>query len=249
MVGGVAVALIAMLPQASADSLKLISGTYSNGGSGGAYTAIFSGAGLSGPIDSSSYSALVSSSTSFETFCLEPTEYFSSGNIYNYTVAKFAFGGGVDNHESNPAAQGDLLSKGTSWLYTQYASGSLMGSLANAYSSDVTIRKTANLKLQRAFWFLEDDFSLTDPLNNPYLALVATQFGSLALAQANAGASEYDVYALNLTSGSGSTLKQHQSQLYYHVPPRVPDGGVTVGMIGLGLALVALQRRRLARRF
>ena len=39
----------------------------------------------------------------------------------------FAFGGGVDNHESSPSALGDLLSKGTSWLYTQYASGALTG--------------------------------------------------------------------------------------------------------------------------
>lgn len=238
-------AFCAVVGAANADTLKLTSGTYANGGNGGAYTVTFTGPGLSGPIDNSSYSPLAAlSTTTFETFCLEPTEFFNSGSVYNYTVAKFAFGGGVDNHESAPAAAGDLLSQGTSWLYTQYATGALGAATYNAAT-----RKAENLLLQKAFWYLEDDLNLTSPLLNPYLSLVAAQFGgSLETARANAAANAYNVYALNLTSGSGNTLKQHQSQLYYHVPPRVPDVGATAGLLGLGLAILAATRRRLASR-
>jgi len=53
------------------------------------------------------------------------------------------------------------------------------------------------------------------------------------------------VWALNLTSGEGRTLTQHQSQLYFS---KVPDNGTTLVLLGVTLlGLVGFRRKVLGR--
>jgi hypothetical protein len=249
-----AAVIAALSSSAFADSLKLSVNPYSNpsnsGTRGGAYTATV----LSGPATSSSYnmnaSLGIATATTFQTFCLEPTEFFNAGSTYNYTIAGAAIGGGNEVSSRN-IGPGDQLSLGTTWLYSQFAKGVLS---ASTYAT--ATRQASNLQLQYAFWYLEDDNS-SDPgvtpgyssawaalSSNVYLTLVANQFGGgvsgLAAAQANAVTGAYGVYALNLTTGS----TQNQSQLYYH---QVPEGGATIALLGLALIGMAGFRRRFAK--
>ncbi len=223
----------ALATSAFGDSLKLSTNTYSNGSNGGAYTASHFGTSLT----TESYSALVATATSFETFCLEPTEYFNAGSTYDFTIASFAFGG-ANEHVSRNIGPGDQLSLGTTWLYSQYAQGLLAG-----FDYTAAGRKASNLTLQRAFWYLEDDYSYGDPLTNTFLSLVSGQFGSVAAAQANAADGAYGVWALNLTSTTGGAVTQHQSQLYYHVTS-VSDETATLALFGAAFTGLMLLRRR-----
>jgi len=235
-----------LVTAAFGDSLKLTSGTYSNGSNGGAYTA----SNIVGTLDLSSYVNGKSSfaAGSFETFCLEPTEYFTSGNTYNYTISNIVFGGGIDNHDVSGNPAGDPLSKGTTWLYSQFAKGTLAGYSYTANSAQTG----SSLLLQKAIWYLEDDKALSTPLSNTFLSLVAGHFGGgltgLAAAQASATYGENGVFALNLTSGTTNQNK-HQSQLYYNLKPtttNVPDQGATVALLGLSLLGLAGFRRKFA---
>jgi hypothetical protein len=220
----------ALLSAGYADSLKIVSTSgVSNGGNGGSYTITI----LSGPANNSAYSPTSKISVgTFEGFCLEPNEYFSSGSTYNYTIASYAFGGGNEAVGRNGTV-GDQLSKGTTWLYSLFATGGLAG-----FDYGVG-RQASNLLLQRAVWYLEDDYNynLNDALANPFLQMAATEFGGLELARGDAANGAYGVWALNLTSGTNNST-QNQSQLYY-----VPDGGATAMLVGLGFLALGLFTR------
>jgi len=136
----------ALASSAVAATLTISTNASSNGNGlgGGSYT--ISGSGL----DTSAYApiSLVGAAGTFESFCLEYTEYFSPGSTYNYTVANAAVAG------AGGAVGGqDPVSLGTAWLYSQFANGSLSGF---DYGSG---RKTSNNFLQLAFWFFEDETS------------------------------------------------------------------------------------------
>lgn len=210
---------------ASADSLKISTNASSNGGNGGSYTIKV----FNGPVNNLSYSPLaILSAGTFESFCLEPTEYFTNGSTYNYTVGIDAIGGANENSTRNIGA-GDRLSLGTSWLYSLFATGVLTN------FDYGTGRQASNLLLQRAFWYLEDDYTgYSDPVgSNIFLNMVKTQFGSLSAGQANVGATgAYGVKVLNLTSGTNNE-NNHQSQLYF---TKVPDEGATLLLLAMGLS-------------
>ncbi len=239
----IAAGLLGLVTAASANTLVLNTNPYSNGSNGGSYTISNFGTGLT----TSSYSNKVSTATSFETFCMEPTEYFSPGSTYDYTLAPYAFGG-ANEAASRNIGTGDHLSKGTSYLYSQFAQGILSG---YTYTLS-TAKKTSNLYLQQAFWYLEDDYTLTgsQAMSNTFLVQVAQLFGGgtitssnilskLEYARANAADGAYGVWAVNVTSNHGQT--QNQSQLYYH---NVPEAASTVALLGLALlGLVGLRRK------
>lgn len=239
----VAAGLLGIITAASANTLVLNTNPYSNGSSGGSYTISNFGSGLT----TSSYSNKVSTATSFETFCMEPTEYFSPGSTYAYTLAGYAYGGSNEAASRN-IGPGDQLSVGTTYLYSQFAQGILAG-----YTYTLgTAKKTANLNLQRAFWYLEDDYTFTgtQAMANTFLVQVAQLFGGgtitssnilskLEYARANAANGSYGVWAVNVTSNNGST--QNQSQLYYH---SIPDAASTVVLLGLALLGLAGIRRK-----
>jgi hypothetical protein len=226
------VGLLALTPASSfGATLVLDTNAYTGGNQGGEFTA--SGSGL----DLSSYSsgALTTSThgqAGFSTFCMEYKEEFNPGSTYSYTLNSNAFGGDV------AGGGGDPVSKGTAWLYSQFAQGILDG-----YSyTGTSARKSSNTDLQLAFWYLEDEISFLNPSYNPasngFLTAVSSQFGSLAAAKADANGA-YGVQILNLTSSRGAT--NNQSQLYYH---NVPDTGATLALLGLAfMGLIGLKRK------
>jgi hypothetical protein len=223
---GLAVAFASIASVSFADALQISGNTYSNGSNGGSYTINP----LSGPITNLNYSSLaILAPGTFESFCLEPTEYFVSGSTYNYTVASYAFGGGVEDVSRN-IGPGDQLSVGTAWLYSQFATGTLGG-----FDYSAAGRKNSNLLLQQAFWYLEDDRATGSVFSNAAISF----FGSVSAAKANASVGQYGVYALNLTSGTNNQVN-NQSQLYYHVP----EGSSTALMLGLAFLGCAAFRRK-----
>ncbi len=229
--GGITFLAGVFASSAQADSIKLDVSVYSNGSNGGSYTLTP----LSGPLTNSSYSSLaILSATSFETFCLEPGEYFSAGGTYAYTINSAAIVGGLEAAIRN-IGLGDQLSLGTAFLYSQFATGTLA-----VFDYSASGRKTSNLALQRAIWWLEDETQ--GSLTSAYQTLLTTQFGGTENARGNALPGGYDVFAVNLTSNSGTT--NNQSQLYYHIP----DSGATFSLLGVALAGMAAFRMMIRRR-
>ncbi|HRE81897.1 MAG TPA: VPDSG-CTERM sorting domain-containing protein [Opitutaceae bacterium] len=218
-------------------TLSLNEGSNGNGLGGGSYTA--SGSGLS----TAGYAAIShpgsAAAGTFQTFCLEYSEHFTPGTVYNYSIGNAATLGGV----SGATNGADPISLGTAWLYSQFAAGSLAG---YDYGAG---RKASNTSLQLAIWFLENETSgisgyssYGTPGQNVFLDAAFAKFGSASSARADANGA-YGVQVLNLTKGQTHA----QSQLYASAPIRVPDTGATVVLFGLTLAGLLGIKRKLAR--
>ena len=84
-------------------------------------------------LDLSSYSMADGTRTinSFQTFCIEKLEYIAGNTTFDAAVGPAAINGGggaVDLDGLGPSTvTGDFISKGTGWLYSQFASGVLSG--------------------------------------------------------------------------------------------------------------------------
>jgi hypothetical protein len=183
----------------------------------------------------------------FQTFCIEGGEYlYGFDNKYDAVISTKAMDGGV-----TPAGQGDPISVGTGWLYSQFA----QGTLANFHYQTGRAGSTGSSAdlLQKAIWWLEGEESISYNSGNIFMSSVVNYFGALhnlgvlntldKLAQAQAfakadGGSTYGVYAINMYQ-SGNL---RQDGLYYHP---VPDGGATIMLLGLALGGISLISSRL----
>jgi hypothetical protein len=207
---------------------------------GGEFTA-FTGTGPSYVGNYASSATYTSgSSTGFDTFCVETGVTFSPGTKYYYSLGQVAAPG------STPSSTGAgvTLTAGAAWLYYEFAKGALTG----FNYTDQTTRTTDDNLLQSAIWMLQNaqtdgNYGAYQPVttsDNSYYKAAITQYGSLAGAEAaNANAS---VQILQMWTGTDMTAGEAaQNQLVL-----VPDGGMTVAL--LGGALVGLQalRRKLA---
>jgi len=168
---------------------------------------------------------------SFQTFCIEGGEYiYPYSSIYNAVVQLNAVNGGV-------GPNGDPISKGTGWLYSQFASGEWESGLSYAYSG-ANRGSDADL-LQKALWWLEGEEGIAYSDANKYMAAVVNHFGSQLGAQADGGA-RFGVYALHLTTENGGPV---QDQLYFNGFP-VSDSGATIALLGLAVAGLGFASRR-----
>jgi hypothetical protein len=161
----------------------------------------------------------------FVTFCIELDEYITvPGGPYNYTASQSALLGG------NNTDAGDPLSRASAWIYDQYVAGtlgsSLTGTAATTYAGLSASGKAD--AVQNALWYLEEEIVTANFLSNWAESNVAIR------SVPNGGV--IGVNVLNLTSSSGN----HQSLL------RVPDGGMALGMLGVGLLAVGALRRRVS---
>jgi hypothetical protein len=167
-----------------------------------------------------------SANGTFNSFCLEYNEGLSLGAPYYYLLSDSAKLGGVGG--GNP----DPISVGTAWLFKEFSSGSLLG-----YSSASQANQTA---LQNAFWMLEDEIAWAA---NPYLTTAQGALG-LTFAQLKGNAmGAYGVMAVNLYADAQHT-QNRQDVLYV---PNVPDGGITLMLIGLGMGIMGFVARRARR--
>lgn len=158
---------------------------------------------------------------SFLTFCLEKKIHIGTGNKgYTYTI-------------SNAAQwQNDVLSIGSAWLYEQFFKGTLgdaSGGGAGSYFDPATRDYNAG-ELQKAFWALENEANYP---GNYYVALAQAYFGGTATDDITSGSR---VKVVNVWGPNGEDV---QDLLIY-----VPDSGMTVALLGLGLLSLAAFRRK-----
>ena len=185
-------------------------------------------------LDTSSYCAAaknVGVQGSVQTFCLEWNEHVNGfPSIYTAELNSYANHGGVDGGT-------DPLSQGTGWLVKQFATDTWDPSYYLSYNY-VTGRSTSASLLQKAISMLEEESGWNYDSANMYAKAASDRFGSWEAAKGGS-ASDFYVKALNLTA-SGA---YKQDQVFYE-GKSVPDGGLTVALLGIAMAGLAALRRR-----
>lgn len=162
---------------------------------------------------------------SFETFCVETTEFLSIGSTYTVTKNTGAVYGGSGyglTYDGDVAGTSvfDPLSKATGWLYSEFRAG---GGALTGWTGSVADKTD----LQLAIWWLEDE--------------ITTIGGNASIwaAQGIGNASEYagSTYVMNLTVGEN----EHQDLLAIPEPE-------TYAMLLAGLGLMGFVARRRQRK-
>jgi hypothetical protein len=165
----------------------------------------------------------------FQTFCLELSEQVQN-NPHTYQLNQFdeATAGGVNNGAT--VGGGDPISYGTAFLFYEFTKGTLAG---YNYTPGAGREATAG-QLQNAIWWLEDELTLSAAQigANPFLGLL-----NLATAKNDAGGA-FGVQVMNLTGANGQPGQDFLA---------VPDGGLTVALLGMGLAGLGWVNRRIRR--
>lgn len=216
----------------------LLLGAVLSTGSLFANTVVLDNTDNDGNINGGEFLATLSNGRTFYTFCIEAGISVSLGTTYNYTIDSSAYSGGGDIH--SPGV-GDPISKGTAWLYEKFYFGTLIDTDGVGTYFDAGIHSGLAARdynagvLQKAFWDLEDEGA---DVGNYYVNLAVTHFAGLGQdAYSDVGPGS-KVAAMNLwTLTTGADV---QSQLIY-----VPDSGMTVALLGLGLLSLAAFRRKL----
>jgi hypothetical protein len=159
-------------------------------------------------------------SGNFQTFCLETSEYFSPGSTYNVAISdsiKYDGGQFLPN--------GEPLTLGTAWLYSEFAAGTLSGYNYTQGSGRIA---TAG-SLQQAIWYLQGEVGSlvngsadgTAFFNEAQIAL-----GALDENVTDAANGAYGVAAMNLTDSNNNDA---QDQLIIVPEP----SSLGLGLLGL----------------
>lgn len=187
-----------------------------------------------------------SGSDRFWTFCLESEVYFQSDRVYNAAKAT----------STDSPSGADTISVSTAYLYEQFAKGDL-ASFITGFTYDVA----GGARLQRMIWWLEDEQAGVK--DDVIWSLLETKFGSGAQALQDYTGTSVSVLNLTKYNGAGGdeldssygTLRQDQLVYWGSPTPKptnittsVPDGGTSVGLLGLALMGVAAVRRFIAGR-
>jgi hypothetical protein len=164
----------------------------------------------------------------FETFCIETTVDFYPGTTYSYTLGS-----------SDATTPGIPLTLGAAYLYYEFGKGLLSD---YNYTDTATRNADAGL-LQAAIWYLQgqqvynNDGSLHDNPTldgNKFYADAINMFGAGATSASNGA---YGVEVLQMWGANGSPA---QNQLVL-----VPDGGMTILLLGVSFAGLSLMRFKL----
>ena len=210
-------------------TLDADSGVYPGIG-GGEFTAVTQ----TGPSYINNYAADATYSGGFETFCLETGVDFTPGTTYYYSL-----GNVTQPVPVTGTGSATPLSAGAAWLYSEFAKGTLSGF---DYTYGSTRQGDDNL-LQSAIWAFQGQSYGSYPYGgagNTYYDEAVTALGGVTAATANYTGTSVEI--LQMWTGTDmSSGEAAQNQLVL-----VPDGGLTVAL--LGFALVGLQglRRKLA---
>lgn len=165
-------------------------------------------------------SYLFPNATGFQTFCLEENEMWSTSPDASLSFA--AVQGGVSG--GNP----DYICVGTAYLYSEFAKGTLAG-----YDYTAAGRQSSAAALQKAIWWLEGEGA--NP-NNVFSIAASGITG-----YANNAMGQYDVFVVNMTTVDKTGQRvDKQSMLVYFVP----DGGMTLALLGGALSLLGIVRRK-----
>jgi hypothetical protein len=169
--------------------------------------------------------------TGFQSFCIELNEFISGTRWAELSLAAKLGGKG--------GGSPDPLSIGAAWLYKQFAEGNLLG---YDYTPGAG-RAASAAALQDTLWWLEDEIGGAPPVN-PFTVQLVAKFGSAAAAKANynPATAGFRVAVVNMwgdTGGAVDYTKPKQDMLVY-----LPDGGMTLVLLGAGLLGVAAIRRK-----
>ena len=208
-------------------------------GSGGEFTLYNYGASLTNLNYSSSQETknVGNFDPSFQTFCLETGEWADTPSYF--VVNSGAVLGGAGGTGSF-----DPLSKGSAWLYSQFALGILNIPGGDYFSVPLPSRSTEAGLLQTAIWALEGEAAAPAPGVNVYYDAAL-----LHGASNDAPAGYLGVYVLNNFDtaaqrdafvASGATAGVKQDFLYFSVP----DGGATLMLLGGALVGIGALRRK-----
>lgn len=223
-----AAAAVVVAGQASAVLVYVTrtSGYYETGFNGGEFT--LTGSSWANPAHYASENLV---GGGFQTFCLEANEGLS-GQPFLAVLNTAAVLGGKGGGSPDP------LSIGAAWLYKQFAEGHLAG-----YDYTPGPGREAKARaLQETIWWLEDE-QTTLPGDLTFYNLVIAKFGSVAAAKQDYTTvnPNYRVAVINLwgKDDQGNWTVPKQDMLVY-----LPDGGVTLVLLGSGLVGLAMLRRR-----
>jgi len=160
-------------------------------------------------------------SANFQTFCLETSEFFSPGNAYNVAVSdKIMYNAGQF------LPNGEPLTLGTAWLYSEFAAGTLSG--YNYTQGGGRIATAGNL--QQAIWYLQGEVGslVNGGADGTYFYNTAqTALSALSENISDPANGAYGVVALNLTDGSNND----QDQLM--IVPAPEPGVLSLGLLAL----------------
>ena len=158
----------------------------------------------------------------FETFCVQASVTFNPGVTYSFTL-------------SNTDSQGRALTQGAAFLYNAFAHGTLAGyDYINAANRQINAGM-----LQSAFWMLQGNQNgggsfPSGGIGNPYYDLALANLGIGNLTAANNGL--YNVQIIQMWDAAGNT---HQNQLVLGPERNVPESGLTLAMLAMGLTGLA----------
>jgi hypothetical protein len=214
-----AVAAMAAVGTANANTIRIFTTPFNGGLQGGEFKAVTDNNGT------------------FMTFCMEYNEHLAVGFPYTYKLNDRAIAGGANHDLTTPGA--DILSQGSAYLYEMFARNTLPGYPGLNHSLNAG-------QLQLALWALEDEqtFAQAGGMGNPFLALAVTHFGSFALAQDNYAGPAVKVVNIYDDGDKEKKGTENRQDVIIYIP-QVPDGGLTVALLGLALVSVEGIRRKL----
>jgi hypothetical protein len=181
----IAAALLTSGAVAQVVTVSQIPGFYPTGFGGGEFNI--------SPTVGSGYGANVIVNNGFETFCVgRNVNIIVPGAYYDFVDPN----GNYLIQDGSPVTK--VLSKGSAWLYSQFAAGTL---------PDYDYTPGANREgdayaLQIAIWALEGSYGI-DPSADKFLSAATNHFGSLAAAQAANDPGGFNVGSLNLFDING----------------------------------------------
>jgi hypothetical protein len=222
-------------------------------GNGGEFTIYYNGPAV---LPNESYADVAKAqdgrSNSFQTFCVELSEYLQTpmdafvsttyaDGTEGWTHA-IKGGGSFNDTYSPPLTTGDDLEPTTAYLYTLFASGKLSN-----YQYSGAGRATSAGTLQKVIWYLEGEIgNLTDSSGGFLLSSAQIAQANAWITQANnavnsgAWSGLGQVRVLNMWGvdpTTGQYVKLAQDQLYVPIP-----AALLLGMLGLGAAGLKLRK-------
>lgn len=180
--------------------------------------------------------------TRYWTFCLESSQHFQGGKLYNATTSLAA-------DSSGPAPSfTDPISVGTAYLYREFALGTL-DSLVSGFS--YTNVALGGEKLQKTIWWLEGESG--GVLDSDLGDLLDLTFGGSTNYLADYTGSEVGVLNLTRYDGPGGDsldgVQRQDNLVFWGIPSdpappvSVPDGGTSALLLGLSLGGLGAVRR------